>query len=139
MSGFLAGTIILMLLWPERRRLSLKFLAGIALILGLPLLAEIPIALARVRVDRMYDFHRDLSVVEQMSATLQTYLSVNPGDHFWRGILPHAYPNPLFPGLIATLGAIVALLLAGRFWRRWVIYAAGVTAVGVMLSLGPTT
>jgi hypothetical protein len=139
MTGFLAGTMILMLLWPERRRLSPKLLAGVALILGLPLLAEIPIALARVRVDRIYDFHRDLATVQQMSATLQTYISVNPGNHFWWSTLPHAYPNPLFPGLIATVGAIAALLLVRRCWSRWVVYFAAVAVVGFTLSLGPLT
>ena len=139
MTGFLAGTMILTLLWPERRRLSPKLLAGVALILGLPFVAEIPIALARVRVDRMYDFHRDLATVQQMSATLQTYISINPGNHLWWNILPHAYPNPLFPGLIATVGALVALLLVRRFWSRWVVYFAAVTIVGFTLSLGPTT
>jgi hypothetical protein len=139
MAGFMAGTAVLLLLWTERRQISIKLLAGVALILGLPLLSVIPIALARVRVDRLYDFHRTLAVVQQMSATLQTYISINPGDHLWWGILPHAYPGPLFPGLIASVGAVVGLLFAGRFWPRWVIYAAIVTLVGFTLSLGPTT
>ena len=138
MAGLLAGSMIVMLLWVERKRITPKLLAGVALILGLPALAELPIALARVRVDRMYGFHRDLSTIEEMSATLQSYISINPGNHLWWDILPHVYPNPLFPGLVATLGALAGLVLTWRIWPRWTVYFTLVTLAGITLSLGPT-
>jgi hypothetical protein len=139
MAGLLAGSMVVMLLWTERKRITRKLLVGVVLILGIPALAELPIALARVRVDRMYDFHRDLSTIEQMSATLQSYVSVHPGNHLWGNILPHAYPNPLFPGLIASLAGLAGLILAWRVWPRWTIYFALVALAGFTLSLGPTT
>jgi hypothetical protein len=139
MAGLLAGSMIAMLLWTERKRLTPKLLAGVVVMLGIPVLAELPIALARVRVDRMYDFHRDLFTVEQMSATLQSYMSINPGNRLWQDILPHVYPNPLFPGLIVTLGALAGLIFAWRSWPRWTIYFTLVALVGITLSLGPTT
>ncbi|HEX7103209.1 MAG TPA: hypothetical protein VF201_11245 [Nitrolancea sp.] len=139
MAGLLAGSMIVMLLWTERKRITPKLLAGAAIILGLPALAELPIALARIRVDQKYDFHRDLSTIEKMSATLQSYVSINPGNHLWWSILPHAYPNPLFPGLVASLGALVGMIFAWRSWPRWTIYFALLTLVGMTLSLGPTT
>ena len=139
MAGLLAGGMTLMLLWTERKRITPKLLLGVVVILGLPALAELPIALARVRVDRMYDFHRDLATVEKMSATLQSYVSINPGNHLWWSVLPHVYPNPLFPGAIATVGALLGLILAWRSWPRWTIFFTLVALVGVTLSLGPTT
>ena len=139
MAGLLAGSMTVMLLWTERKRITPKLLAGVALFLGLPALAELPIAVARVRVDQMYGFHRDLSTVEKMSATLQSYVSINPGNHLWQDVLPQIYPNPLFPGLVASLGALAGLILAWRSWPRWTIYFALVALVGFTLSLGPTT
>ena len=139
MFGFVLGCAILVLLWQERKRFSLSFVAGLLAIVCIPALAELPIAIARLRVDRMYGFSRSLSTVADMSATLQTYWSVSPGSPFWRfvQILPTAYPGPLFPGVIASIAAIAGLVLSARLWSRWTIYAAFVAVTGFILSLGP--
>lgn len=139
MAGFMAVLAVIFVVWQERKRLTARLAGGLAAILILPVVAEIPIILARLRVDRMYGFSRDLTTVSRMSATLQSYVSVCPGDHFWEavGILPVAYPNPLFPGTLVCLAAVAGLILAGRTWPRWTLYAGIVTVTGVTLSLGP--
>ncbi len=141
MAGLIVGCAIVVLLWQERRRLSLGLFAGLAAVVALPALAELPAALARLRVDREYGFSRSLATVSEMSATLQSYGSISPGSPFWRAvqILPSAYPNPLFPGVIASLAAIAGLGLGMRFWPRWTIYAAVIALAGFVLSLGPYT
>lgn len=133
------------LLWPARRPpgehqirpYSRRLVAGIAVAVGLPLLALVPIVLGRLEVNRVYGFTRDLDTVRQMSATLKTYLSVSPFNHFWVGKLPTAYPNPLFPGAVALVGALLALALAWRCYPRWALYGTLTALVGLVLSLGP--
>ncbi len=139
MAGLLVVAAIGVLLWQERSRLNWRFATGLATILLVPALVELPVALARLRVDRLYGFSRDLDTVSQMSATLQSYVSVSPGNHFWRGLglLPAAYPNPLFPGGIVCLAAVGGVMLGARRWPRWTIYAASIAVVGLVLSQGP--
>jgi hypothetical protein len=141
MLGIVIAGAMLLLLWQERKRLNVRLVAGLGTILLIPALAELPVALARLHVDRMYGFSRDISTVSDMSATLQTYWSVSPGNPFWRAvqILPSAYPNPLFPGVVASLAAIAGLILGARYWTGWTIYAGAVALFGFVLSLGPLT
>ena len=141
MFGFVLGCAIVVVLWQERKRISLRLFSGLMAIVCIPALAELPVAIARLRVDRMYGFSRSLSTVSEMSATLQTYWSVSPGSPFWRFMqfLPSAYPNPLFPGVIASIAAIAGLVFSARLWTRWTIYATFIAIVGFVLSLGPYT
>ncbi|HET9014615.1 MAG TPA: hypothetical protein VFN57_03410 [Thermomicrobiaceae bacterium] len=126
-------------LWPERQRLSRRFVVGLLAALGVPLAALAPDAAARLQVGRVYGFARDLATIRAMSATPRTYLSISPFNRLWRGVLPHAYPNPLFPGAVAAIGALLGLVLAGRRWPRWTLYGALLAGGGFVLSLGPNT
>ncbi len=131
------AVLLPILLWHERRRLSWQLLAGLAFALTIPLLALVPDIAGRLEVDRMYGFTRDLDTIRQMSATPRSYISVSGFNHFWRDILPHAYPNPLFPGMLALLGALLGLVLAIRRWPSWVAYCAILGIGAFILSLGP--
>ncbi len=139
MAGLMIAAAMAVLLWQERARLDWRFGTGLAAIILVPALAELPVAVGRFRVDRLYGFSRDLETVSQMSATLQSYVSVSPGNHFWHGLglLPVAYPNPLFPGGILCLAAIGGLFLALRRWLSWTVFAAAMFTFGFALSLGP--
>lgn len=139
MTGLVVGCAVLLLLWQERKRIGVRLVAGFASIIMIPALAALPVALAQLRVNHMYGFTRSLETISQMSATVQTYWSISPGSPFWRAvqILPSAYPNPLFPGVIATLGAIGGLVLGLRHWRGWTIYATALAGIGFVFSLGP--
>ncbi len=139
MMSLVVGLGTLILLWRERRRLSAKLIVGIAFTFGLAALVELPVALARFRVDRMYGFTRDLATIQKMSATLQTYVSVHPRNQLWSTIhlLPASYPNPLFPGMIASLAAIIGLMLGFRRWPNWTFLGTVTALIGFTLSLGP--
>ncbi|MGA7673254.1 MAG: hypothetical protein WBW04_22745 [Nitrolancea sp.] len=141
MAFFVIGCAMLVVLWQERQRLEAKLWGGLLLFLAIPGVAELPVALARLHVDRMYDFNRDLDTVAGMSATFQTYWSVSPGNHFWDavGLLPSTYPGPLFPGVVATLAALIGLYFAVRRWPQWTMFGAMITVIGFVLSLGPYT
>lgn len=136
--GMIAVLLPLLLL-RERRRLSRQLFAGLAIALVIPLLAMVPDILGRIEVDRLYGFTRSLDTVRRMAATPWSYISVCGFDHFWRDILPHAYPNPLFPGALALLGALLGLILAVRRWPSWVIYCVILASAAFVLSLGPDT
>lgn len=125
------------LFWQQRRRLSWQLLGGLAFALAVPLLALVPDIIGRLEVDRMYGFTRDLDTIRQMSATPRSYISISGFNHFWRDILPHTYPNPLFPGVMALLGALLGLTLAFRRWPSWVAYCAVLGIGAFILSLGP--
>lgn len=125
------------LFWHERRRLSWQLFGGLTFALVIPLLAFVPDIVGRLEVDRMYGFTRDLDTIRQMSATPESYISVSGFNHFWRDILPHAYPNPLFPGMLALMGALLGLVLAVRRWPVWVAYGAILAIGAFILSLGP--
>lgn len=135
----MVGLAIPFILWEARRRLTPGLLAGLALALALPLLAFAPVALGRLEVGREYGFGRDLETVRAMAAQPVNYLSVSPVNRLWRVTLPHAYPNPLFPGAVATLGGLLGLALAARRRAPWVAYAALLAVAGFVLSLGPDT
>ena len=134
------GAVALLLplaLWGGRQLPSPRTVAALGGILAPPLLALLPLVVVRFEVNRRYGFARDLATVRDFAATPTTYLSVGPFNHLWRGILPEAYPGPLFAGAVAlglaALGAPLALL-----WRpRWATYALGLLLIGGILSLGP--
>lgn len=125
------------LLFHERRRLSWRLFGGLAFALVVPLIAFVPDIVGRLEVDRMYGFTRDLDTIRQMSATPWSYISVSGPNHLWRDILPLAYPNPLFPGMLALLGALLGLVLAVRRWPSWVTYCVILSIGAFILSLGP--
>ncbi|MDI3339674.1 MAG: hypothetical protein QJR03_04000 [Sphaerobacter sp.] len=125
------------LLWAERARRTRGLLIGLALAVLVPLLAFAPVAAGRLVVSREYGFTRDLKTVRAMSATPASYVSVSPNNHRWRATLPHAYPNPLFPGAIATLGGLLGLAAGLRRRSGWAGYAALLVVGGFILSLGP--
>lgn len=133
----MVGLAIPFLLWEARSRLTPGLIAGFVIVVVLPLLAFAPVALARLEVNREYGFARDLELVRTMAAKPVSYVAVSPVNHLWRDTLPHAYPNPLFPGAVAALGAVLGLGLAARRRGPWVAYATLLVAVGVVLSLGP--
>ena len=62
---------------PVRRR----FIGGLLLILAAPIAALLPIVRARLAVNERYGFARDLDTVREMAATLESYVSVSPGNH----------------------------------------------------------
>mgnify|MGYP001052817627 FL=1 len=133
----MVGLAIPVLLWEARQRLTPGLIAGVVLVMVIPVLAFAPVALARLEVNREYGFARDLELVRTMAATPASYISVSPVNHVWRETLPHAYPNPLFPGAVAALGALLGLGLAARRRGPWVAYASFLVVIGVVLSLGP--
>jgi hypothetical protein len=139
MAAFLAVLAVAFIVWQERKHLTARLAGGLAAILIIPAVLDTPVIFARLRVDRMYGFTRDLTTVSRMSAGLRSYISVCPGDHFWQavGLLPMSYPNPLFPGTVASLAALAGLFFALRVWPRWTLYAAIVAVTGFVLSLGP--
>ncbi len=141
MAVFVIACAILVVLWQERRRLSVKLGLGLGLILVIPAIAELPVVVARLRVDRMYDFNRSLDTVASMSASFQTYWSVSPGNQLWDsiGLLPTSYPGPLFPGVVATLAALIGFVFAARQWPHWTAFAGIIAIVGFVFSLGPYT
>lgn len=133
------GAVVLLLpiaLWPVRRA-SPRVLATLGGSLAMPLLALLPLIIVRLEVNRRYAFARDLATVRDFAATPATYLSVGPFNHLWRGILPEAYPGPLFAGAV-TLGLAALAAPLALLWRpRWAAYALGLLLVGGILSLGP--
>ncbi len=141
MALFVIVCAILVVVWQERSRLTTKLGIGLLLILIIPAIAELPVALARLRVDRRYDFTRSLDTVAGMSASFHTYWSVSPGNRFWEslGLFPTSYPGPLFPGVIATLAAVIGLVFAARRWPHWTAFAGIIALVGFVFSLGPYT
>jgi len=114
-----------------------RFYGGLALALGLPLLALLPLVLVRFEVLRRYGFTRDLGDIRQFAATLQTYRAVPPFNRFWRGTLPEAYPGPLFPGGVTLALALIGTPFALRRWPRWAGFALALALIGLILSLGP--
>jgi len=136
------GMLVLALpfaLWPVRRRLSRGFVVQLIVVLAVPLGAFAPDAAARLEVGRVYGFARDLATIRGMSADPRSYVSVSVFNHLWRSVLPHAYPNPLFPGAVAAVGALLGLAFGVRRWPRWTAYAILLAAGGFVLSLGPGT
>ncbi len=134
------GTVGLLLpfaLWRARARHAPRFTVGLALALGLPLLALLPLILVRFEVLRRYGFTRDLGDIRQFAATLQTYRAISPFNRFWRGALPEAYPGPLFPGGITLVLALGGAPFALRRWPRWAGFALLLATIGIVLSLGP--
>ncbi len=134
------GTIGLLLpfvLWRSHDRRGPRFYGTLALALGLPLLALLPLVLVRFEVQRRYGFTRDLGDIRQFSATMQTYRAVPPFNRFWRGTLPEAYPGPLFPGGVTVALALLGTPFALRRWPRWGGYALALALIGIVLSLGP--
>ena len=141
MAVFMIVCSMLVVVWQERDRLSVKLGGGLLFMLAVPALTEIPVVLARLRVDREYDFNRSLDTVASMSATFRTYWSVSPGNRFWDSVslLPSSYPGPLFPGVLATLAALLGLIFAARRWPLWSLYGGVVALIGFVFSLGPFT
>ncbi len=131
------GLLLPFILWRARARHGPRFYGGLALALGLPLLALLPLVLVRFEVQRRYGFTRDLGDIRQFSATLDTYRAVPPFNRFWRGTLPEAYPGPLFPGAVTVALALLGTPFALRRWPRRAGYALILALIGIVLSLGP--
>ena len=134
------GTVGLLLpfaLWWSGARRNRRFYGGLALALGLPLLALLPLIIVRFEVLQRYGFTRELGDIRQLAATLQTYRAVPPFNRFWRGTLPEAYPGPLFPGGVTLTLALIGTPFALRRWPRWAGYALALALIGMILSFGP--
>jgi hypothetical protein len=134
------GTVALLLpiiVWGERRRRTAGLALGLTISVVLPLLALYPVIQAHQEVNALYGFTRDLGTIRQMSAKPSSYVSVAPGNAFWSRWLPLAYPNPLFPGALTIVGALLGLTLGVRRWPRYVAFAALLAAGSVILSFGP--
>lgn len=79
-----------------------------------------------------YGFVRPRAEIERYSASIGSYLSVFPSNHFWMQWL-EGRGAPLFPGAVALVGAGLSLLT----WRRWPFWFAGLLSAGLaVLSFG---
>lgn len=125
--------------WSVARRPRIKDVIALGLVLAVPVLALLPLVVVRFEVNRRYGFVRDLTTIDEFSATPATYLSVGPFNRFWRGILPEAYPSPLFPGALVLVLAVVGTPAAFMSRPRLAVYALGLWLGGGLLSLGPRT
>lgn len=133
------GLLLPFIVFDRNHRPSRRLIIGSLAVLVVPALLLIPVILGRMKVNDVYGFERDLQTVRDMSATLRTYVSVHPFNHFWSDRLPTAYPNPLFPGAVTLIGAVLGATLGLSRWPRWALYAMTLSVVGFVFSLGPET
>jgi hypothetical protein len=137
MSLPLIGMAMAVSVWHERDRLDARFLVTLGLIPAVAIAAMVPAIIGRLRVNSYYGFTRELETIREMSATPSSYWSVSPVNHLWSGVLPLAYPNPLFIGSVTLLGAAAGLVLVWHYRPAWGIALIVAGAGAGILSLGP--
>lgn len=124
----------------RRYRFSVRMAAPVVVGLGVAFVALIPIVLPFARIAAREAFARPLHEVAYWSARPQTWLAATPNNLLYGPLVrAHAWTwstEPyLFPGTIALLLAIIAIL-AG--WRQRIRpLALALTVCGFILTLGP--
>ena len=124
-------------IWSYCLQRDRTFLIGAAAFVVLPVASFFPVIAGRLEMNRIYGFERTMSELIRGSAIPADYLSVHPHNYLWGGILREAYPNPLFPGLIAIVAAVIGLVLCLRRLTPWIATGAVLIVFGVVMSLGP--
>ncbi|HYI15212.1 MAG TPA: hypothetical protein VEX37_07455, partial [Thermomicrobiales bacterium] len=122
------------LLWFERQQgaWSRAGSARFAAALIVPYLILAPTLVPHLQVGDQYKMSRPRWEVEVLSSSPSAYLSTYVTNGFWNGIV-NVDSEPFFPGLVAIVGGLLALLA----WRRWwVWFAAALTVVAAVLSFG---
>ncbi len=162
--AILIGIILAAALIAKPRLRTRQLLGTIAIALGVAAILTVPAYLPYLQVREEQGLERQLADAEQYKATLASYLQIAPWAEpgplrGWLGQRPgpnesllrvgqaehadghrHAeivIEDALSPGLLATLGAIVAIV--GWRQQRWLVVA--LTAIGLVamvLSLGPS-
>ncbi len=123
-----------LLLWFERQEgeWSPSGIARLAIALIVPYLILAPTLVPHLQVGDQYKMSRPRWEVEALSSSPSAYLSTYVTNGFWNGII-NTSSEPFFPGLVAIVGGLLALLV----WRRWwVWFAASLTLVAAVLSFG---
>ena len=123
--------------WHLRLERNRRFLLGASASVVVPLISFLPVILGRLEVNRLYGFERSLDDLSTGSAGPRDFFAVHPLNHFWADILPTAYPNPLFPGLIALVAAGVSIFLASKKYRPWTVAGSLLVIIGGVMALGP--
>jgi hypothetical protein len=103
------------------REWLLPFAGKVALAVGAGVLVLLPVIIPYVQVQSSQEFTRGIFEVERYSNTLASFVSVYQGNPIYQQLLaPFADPGPwpweraAFPGLVAPLLAVVAVVGAGK-------------------------
>ena len=132
LSVFLAFAI-----WHKRLHRDTRFLVATGTAMLVPLITFVPVILGRLEVNRLYGFERTLDDVRAGAAVPRDFLSVHPFNHFWADLLPIAYPNPLYPGLLAVALAGAGVFLAPQAFRPWILGGGLLVVIGGVMAIGP--
>ncbi|MEX1158964.1 MAG: hypothetical protein WEC79_08565, partial [Thermomicrobiales bacterium] len=133
-STLVLGLYLPFLLWFERGRRGWPRadIARFAATLIVPFVILAPTLLPHLQIGDQYKLSRPRWEVEALSSSPSAYVSTYVTNGFWNGLL-NTESEPFFPGIIAIVGGLLALLA----WRRWwVWFAAALTAVAAVISFG---
>ena len=123
--------------WRFHLQRNRRFLLATSAAVAAPLVSFLPVILGRLEVNRLYGFERTLDELRASSAGPRDFLAVHPLNHAWADILPTAYPNPLFPGLIGLIAAGACILLAPKTYRPWIAGGGALAIIGGIMAIGP--
>ncbi len=124
----------------RRRQTNKRRIAQFAIFFGIAMLLTTLVALPYFQVSRELQFVRGLEEAERFSARLLSFLSVAPFNRLYQDLLPVAFGEALFPGIIVLLCAALGLRKRypfpdRAFWIAAILFFA-LISFGPVMQLG---